>query len=60
MRHNPETHEEANMDAKSHAARREALRKSVPEGGILIMGNDEAPKNYVDNPYRLREDSTLG
>ena len=45
------------MDAKTHAARREALRKSVPEGAILIMGNDEAPKNYVDNPYPFRQDS---
>jgi len=45
------------MDAKTHTARREALRKSVPEGAILIMGNDEAPKNYVDNVYPFRQDS---
>ena len=45
------------MDAKTHAARREALKKSVPEGAILIMGNDEAPKNYVDNFYPFRQDS---
>ena len=45
------------MDAKTHAARREALKKSVPEGAILIMGNDEAPKNYVDNVYPFRQDS---
>jgi Xaa-Pro aminopeptidase len=45
------------MDAKTYAARREALRNAVPEGAILIMGNDEAPKNYVDNPYPFRQDS---
>ena len=42
------------MDAKTYAARREALRKTVPDGAILIMGNDEAPKNYVYNPYPFR------
>jgi len=45
------------MDATTYSARRKALRKSVPEGAILIMGNDEAPKNYVDNPYPFRQDS---
>jgi len=45
------------MDAKTYTARREVLRKAVPEGAILIMGNDEAPKNYVDNPYPFRQDS---
>jgi Xaa-Pro aminopeptidase len=45
------------MDAKTYTARREALRKAVPDGAILIMGNDEAPKNYVDNPYPFRQDS---
>ena len=47
------------MDAKTYTARREALRKAVPDGAILIMGNDEAPKNYVDNPYPFRQDSHL-
>jgi Xaa-Pro aminopeptidase len=45
------------MDAKTYTARREVLRNAVPEGAILIMGNDEAPKNYVDNPYPFRQDS---
>jgi Xaa-Pro aminopeptidase len=45
------------MDAKTYATRRKALRKAVPDGAILIMGNDEAPKNYVDNPYPFRQDS---
>jgi len=45
------------MDATTYTARREVLRKSVPGGAILIMGNDEAPKNYVDNVYPFRQDS---
>ena len=45
------------MDAETYAARRQALRKSVPEGAILIMGNDEAPINYLDNVYPFRQDS---
>jgi Xaa-Pro aminopeptidase len=45
------------MDAKTRSARREALKKAVPDGAILIMGNEEAPKNYVDNPYPFRQDS---
>jgi len=45
------------MDAKTYTARRKALRKAVPDGAILIMGNDEAPMNYVDNPYPYRQDS---
>jgi Xaa-Pro aminopeptidase len=45
------------MDATTYAARRKALRKAVPDGVILIMGNDEAPMNYVDNPYPFRQDS---
>jgi Xaa-Pro aminopeptidase len=50
-------HKEAFMDASTFAARRNALRISVPEGAILIMGNDEAPRNYVENPYPFRQDS---
>jgi Xaa-Pro aminopeptidase len=45
------------MDASTYAARRNALRRAVPEGAILIMGNDEAPRNYVENPYPFRQDS---
>jgi Xaa-Pro aminopeptidase len=45
------------MDAATYRARREALRADVDGGAILILGNDEAPKNYVDNPYPFRQDS---
>ena len=45
------------MDPSTYAARREALKAAVPNGAILIMGNEEAPRNYVDNPYPFRQDS---
>jgi len=45
------------MNAKTYSARRDALRTAVANGAILIMGNDEAPRNYVDNPYPFRQDS---
>ena len=45
------------MNARTYSARRDALRTAVPDGAILIMGNDEAPRNYVDNPYPFRQDS---
>lgn len=45
------------MDSKTYVARREVLRRAVPDGAILIMGNDEASRNYVDNVYPYRQDS---
>jgi Xaa-Pro aminopeptidase len=45
------------MDANTFVGRRRALREAVPDGAILILGNDEAPRNYVDNPYPFRQDS---
>jgi Xaa-Pro aminopeptidase len=45
------------MDASTYGARRQALRNAVPDGAILIIGNDEAPRNYNDNVYPFRQDS---
>jgi Xaa-Pro aminopeptidase len=39
--------------------RREELRKSVSNGLILLLGNDESPMNYTDNGYHFRQDSTF-
>jgi len=39
--------------------RREKLRKSVGSGLILLVGNDESPMNYADNPFHFRQDSTF-
>ena len=42
-----------------YIARREKLRKSVGNGLILFLGNDESPMNYADNGYHFRQDSTF-
>lgn len=47
------------MDPTTYAARRQDLRDAVPDGAILIMGNNPAPRNYVDNAYPFRQDSHL-
>ncbi len=45
------------MNAKTYRSRREVLRSAVDGGAILIMGNNDAPKNYLDNVYPFRQDS---
>ena len=45
------------MKPGTYSARRNFLRTAVPEGAILIMGNNDAPRNYVDNVYPFRQDS---
>ncbi len=42
-----------------YIARRNKLRKSVGSGLILLLGNDESPMNYADNPYHFHQDSTF-
>ena len=39
--------------------RRNQLRKDVCQGIILLLGNDESPMNYADNPYYFRQDSSF-
>jgi Xaa-Pro aminopeptidase len=45
------------MNAATFTERRAALRRVVPAGAILLMGSDDAPRNYVDNVYPFRQDS---
>jgi Xaa-Pro aminopeptidase len=45
------------MNTKTYKARRESLRKTAPEGVLLLMGNGEASRNYADNVYPFRQDS---
>ena len=45
------------MNPSTYSARRSALRSAVSDGAILILGNDEAPRNYADNVYPFRQDS---
>jgi Xaa-Pro aminopeptidase len=47
------------FSAQTYIERRNALKRSVGSGVILIMGNEEAPINYHDNIYRYRQDSNF-
>lgn len=44
---------------QTYIERRNALKRTVGSGLILIMGNEEAPMNYHDNTYRYRQDSNF-
>ena len=39
--------------------RRARLKEKVKSGLVLILGNGEAPANYTDNTYKLRQDSSF-
>ena len=39
--------------------RREKLKQTVGSGIILLLGNDESPMNYADNPFHFHQDSTF-
>ncbi|MDZ7934942.1 MAG: aminopeptidase P family protein [Emticicia sp.] len=47
------------FSVQTYTERRNALKKAVGSGLILIMGNEEAPMNYHDNTYRFRQDSNF-
>lgn len=45
--------------AQTYHQRREQLMNSLDNGLILLLGNEESPKNYTDNTYRFRQDSNF-
>ena len=47
------------FDKRVYTQRRNALRKLVGEGIILLPGNPEAATNYPGNTYHFRQDSTF-
>jgi Xaa-Pro aminopeptidase len=47
------------FDATTYAKRREALRKRIGSGIILLLGHDDSPMNYTANAYHFRQDSTF-
>ncbi len=49
----------AMFEMSTYQKRRDALRKKVGSGLILLLGNNEAPANYPDNTYKYRQDSTF-
>ncbi|HZX10642.1 MAG TPA: aminopeptidase P family protein [Acidobacteriota bacterium] len=47
------------FDSKIYKERRKKLREKLNKGVILFLGNEESPMNYLDNPYRFRQDSNF-
>ena len=48
------------FNATTYLERRNQLIESIDASGvILLLGNEESPRNYVDNPYRFRQDSSF-
>lgn len=43
----------------TYLQRRKLLKKQVPSGLLLFIGNEESPMNYRDNAYHFRQDSTF-
>lgn len=47
------------FQSKTYIERRQVLKKSLKSGLVLLLGHEEAPMNYKDNPYHFRQDSTF-
>ena len=47
------------MFQADYKKRREALRKKITGGIVVLFGNNEASCNYPDNTYKFRQDSTF-
>jgi len=43
----------------TYIQRRKLLKKQVPSGLLLFLGNGESPMNYADNTYHFRQDSSF-
>lgn len=44
---------------ETYVKRRNALRRKIKEGLILLPGNEESPSNYPANTYHFRQDSNF-
>lgn len=42
-----------------YVQRREALKKKMGKGVVILPGNNESPRNYKDNCYSFDQDSTF-
>ena len=47
------------FEAKIYSQRRALLKKQIPSGLLLFLGNDDSPMNYSANTYHFRQDSTF-
>ena len=45
------------FDKQTYIQRRDALKKKVGSGLILMLGNNDSPANYPSNTYKFRQDS---
>lgn len=43
----------------TYIERRARIREDVGSGIIVLLGNEESPVNYADNPYPFRQDSSF-
>ncbi len=43
----------------TYIQRRKLLKKQVPSGLLLFIGNEESPMNYAGNTYHFRQDSSF-
>lgn len=44
---------------QTYTQRRDQLKKNLKEGVVLFLGNIENPRNFKDNAYPFRQDSTF-
>jgi len=47
------------FDSTVYVQRRKLLKKRIPSGVILFLGNEESPMNYPANTYPFRQDSSF-
>ena len=47
------------LAAETYTERREKLSSLLESGLVLLMGNEESPINFRDNPYPFRQDSSF-
>lgn len=47
------------FSAETYQLRRKNLSEKIKSGLVLILGNADVPKNYVDNTYHFRQDSNF-
>ena len=44
---------------ETYIQRRAQLKKLVGSGLVILLGNNDAPKNYPSNTYKFRQDSSF-
>jgi Xaa-Pro aminopeptidase len=47
------------LSTETYTQRRLQLKEAMGSGLILLLGHDESPMNYLDNPYPFRQDTSF-